>query len=62
MRLRHDDLTWRYNVSNYRFMRDKSAATIDVLALAIPLFSLIRNLIAASRMGGVTAFRTIHHC
>lgn len=38
---------WRNYKAHYRFMGDKGAATVNVLALAVTLFCAVRNLKAA---------------
>lgn len=49
------------NVAHDGFMGDKSGATINILALAIAFFSVIRHPKATTSMCSMSAFRTIHH-
>ncbi|KLF32601.1 hypothetical protein YA32_21830 [Klebsiella aerogenes] len=49
------------NVAHDGFMGDKCAATINVLALAVAFFSVIRHPKATTSMCSMSAFRTIHH-
>ena len=43
------------------FMGDKSSATVDILALTVTLFCLVRYPKTTPRMRRVSALWTIHH-
>ena len=42
-------------------MRLKGAAAVDVLALVVALFGLVRDVTATARMGSALTQRTMHH-
>lgn len=50
-----------HDESYYGFMGDKGGSTIDVLALTITLFCLVRYPKTTPCMRCMSAFRTIHH-
>ncbi|KJM38188.1 hypothetical protein SS27_05245 [Enterobacter kobei] len=49
------------NVAHDGFMGNKSGATINILALAVAFFCVIRHPKATTSMCSMSAFRTIHH-
>jgi hypothetical protein len=53
--------TWCHDKAHYGFMGDKSRSTIDILALAVTLFCLVRYAKTTPCMRRVSAFWTIHH-
>nr|DAL18865.1 MAG TPA_asm: hypothetical protein [Caudoviricetes sp.] len=50
-----------HDVSHYGFMSDEGGSAINVLALTVTLFCLIRYPKATPRMRRVAALWTIHH-
>lgn len=53
--------TWGHDESYYGFMSDKGCSAIDVLALTITLFRLVRYPKATPCMRRMSAFWAIHH-
>lgn len=50
-----------HDIAHYGFMGDKGGSAINVLALTVTLFCLIRYPKATPRMRRVPALWTIHH-
>lgn len=55
------DHSRRHDIAHYGFMGDKSGPTVNILALAITLFCLIRYTKTTPRVRCMSTFRTIHH-
>ncbi|TCW05630.1 hypothetical protein EDF73_11674 [Raoultella sp. BIGb0138] len=53
--------TRRHDVTHYCFMSDKGCSAIDILALTITLFCLVRYPKATPCMRRMSAFWAIHH-
>jgi len=62
LRYRHlFDFTWRHDHAGYALMRLKGAAAVDVLALVVAFFGLVRDVTATARVGSALTQRTMHH-
>lgn len=55
------DYTWRHDEPHDGFVSNKCSTAIDVLALTITLFCLIRYAKTTPRMRSMSAFWAIHH-